>query len=220
EPANPSDVAPRPIDTGDKAAFDRVVAAREDNRDCTGRLHGDERRIVAAGCGDHSHLTSNEISHERRQPIQSSLRPAIIDRDVLTLDVTGLVQAAAETGHPGSERLRRLSTQESDHRHRRLLCAHHERPRSRRAAEQGDELAPLHLRGHSITSSARASTFDGTVIPSALAVVRLITSSNLVGCSTGMSPGFVPRRILSTKSAVRRNRAGKLAPYDMRAPNE
>src|SRR5215471_1256136 len=85
---------------------------------------------------------------------------------------------------------------------------------------QRDERAPLHLRGHSITSSARASTFDGTVIPSALAVVRLITSSNLVGCSTGMSPGFVPRRILSTKSAVRRNRAGKLAPYDMRAPNE
>src|SRR5262249_32830615 len=59
-----------------------------------------------------------------------------------------------------------------------------------------DELAALHLRGHSITSSARASTFDGTVIPSALAVVRLITSSNLVGCSTGNSAGFAPLRIL------------------------
>jgi hypothetical protein len=34
-------------------------------------------------------------------------------------------------------------------------------------------------------------------IPSAFAVVRLITRSNLVGCSTGMSPGFAPRRILS-----------------------
>jgi hypothetical protein len=33
-----------------------------------------------------------------------------------------------------------------------------------------------------------------------------MTKSNLVGCSTGMSPGFVPRRILSTNSAVRRNR--------------
>src|SRR5262245_27710185 len=59
----------RPIDADDKAAFDRVVAAREDDRDCTGRLHGDERRIVASGRGDHGHLTSNEISRERRQPI-------------------------------------------------------------------------------------------------------------------------------------------------------
>src|SRR5262245_3866757 len=64
----------------------------------------------------------------------------------------------------------------------------------RRAAEQRDELAPA---DHSITSSARASRGGGTVRPSALAVVRLMTRSNLVGCSTGISPGFVPRKILS-----------------------
>ena len=34
--------------------------------------------------------------------------------------------------------------------------------------------------------------------PSAFAVVRLMTKSNLVGCSTGKSAGFAPRRILST----------------------
>ena len=44
------------------------------------------------------------------------------------------------------------------------------------------------------------------------AVLRLITSSNLVGCSTGMSAGFVPRRISSTKSAERRNRSAWLGP--------
>src|SRR5262249_519143 len=33
--------------------------------------------------------------------------------------------------------------------------------------------------------------------------------SNLVGCSTGISAGFATRRILSTKSAARRNRSGK-----------
>src|SRR6478752_7469959 len=63
-------------------------------------------------------------------------------------------------------------------------------------------------RTHSITSSARASSDGGTVRLSALAVVRLMMRSNLVGCSTGMSPGFVPRRILSTYSAARRNNAG------------
>jgi hypothetical protein len=48
---------------------------------------------------------------------------------------------------------------------------------------------------HSITSSASASNLSGILRPSALAVVKLMTRSNLVGCSTGMSPGFAPRRI-------------------------
>src|SRR5262249_46854517 len=43
---------------------------------------------------------------------------------------------------------------------------------------------------HSITSSARASSDCGTVRPSALAVLSLITSWNLVGCCTGRSAGF------------------------------
>src|SRR5260370_38783829 len=38
---------------------------------------------------------------------------------------------------------------------------------------------------HSITSSARASSAGGIVIPSALAVLRLITNSKRVGCSIG-----------------------------------
>src|SRR5262249_25312922 len=50
---------------------------------------------------------------------------------------------------------------------------------------------------HSITSSARASSVGGTSSPSALAVVRLTTKSNLVGRSAKMSPGLAPRRILS-----------------------
>src|SRR6185369_8549797 len=53
-------------------------------------------------------------------------------------------------------------------------------------------------RTHSITSSARSSSVGGTSRPSALAVVRLMTRSNLVGCSTGRSPGLAPRRILLT----------------------
>ncbi len=51
---------------------------------------------------------------------------------------------------------------------------------------------------HSITWSARSSTDCGIVRPSAFAVLRLITSSNFVGCSTGRSAGLAPLRILST----------------------
>src|SRR5262249_27553709 len=65
------------------------------------------------------------------------------------------------------------------------------------AAEQRDELAPSH---HSITSSASANILSGIVSSSALAVLRLITNSNLVGCSTARSAGLVPFNILSTYS--------------------
>src|SRR5262245_11693463 len=45
-----------------------------------------------------------------------------------------------------------------------------------------------------------------------LAVVRLMTSSNAVGCSTGRSIGLVPLRILSTVSAACRNWSVLFAP--------
>src|SRR5262245_30216976 len=72
-----------------------------------------------------------------------------------------------------------------------LLRARRQRPR-RRAAEQRDELAPL----HSITSSARASSDGGISMPSALAVLRLMISCIFVACWTGRSAGFSPLRIL------------------------
>jgi hypothetical protein len=52
----------------------------------------------------------------------------------------------------------------------------------------------------SITSSARASNDGGTVMPSIFAVLALITSSNLIGCSTAMSVGLPPCRIFVTNS--------------------
>src|SRR5262245_26034081 len=51
---------------------------------------------------------------------------------------------------------------------------------------------------HSITSLALARSDGGTERPSALAVLRLITSSNLVGPCTGSSAGFSPLRMRST----------------------
>ena len=48
---------------------------------------------------------------------------------------------------------------------------------------------------HSITSLAATSSLSGTSRPSALAVLRLITNSNLVDCMTGKFAGFSPLRI-------------------------
>ena len=72
-----------------------------------------------------------------------------------------------------------------------LLRPRRQRPR-RRAAEQRDELAALLIRSPRRRS---ASSLSGISRPSALAVLRLITSSNFVGSITGRSPGFSPLRM-------------------------
>jgi hypothetical protein len=57
---------------------------------------------------------------------------------------------------------------------------------------------------YSITWSARSKKASEIVRPSAFAVFRLMISSNLVGRSTGSSPGRLPLRILSVNAAARR----------------
>jgi hypothetical protein len=63
---------------------------------------------------------------------------------------------------------------------------------------------------HSIAWSARTRSDFASLSPIAFALVGLTTRSNLVGCSTGISPGLIPFGILSTTSAAR----GALVVYD------
>ncbi len=64
--------------------------------------------------------------------------------------------------------------------------------------------SPIGRAGYSIIWSARWRSDWGIVRPMALAVLRLMTSSNFVGRSNGKSPGFAPLKILSTRMAPRR----------------
>jgi hypothetical protein len=168
-------VAARSVQAGDKSKRDRVEPKLEDDRNCRGRGLGRKCR-GCAGRGNHGDLSANQLGRQRRQPLVLPLRPAVFDRDAFALDTTGFLQALTERGHHVRVRLGRRAAQESDHRHGRLLRAGSERP-CRRAAEQSDELTSL----HSITSSARSGNAGGMCKPIALAVLRLITSSNLVG---------------------------------------
>ena len=56
----------------------------------------------------------------------------------------------------------------------------------------------VHVWSHSITSSAAARSVAGTVSPSALAVLRLMSNSNVVGICTARSAGLSPRRMRLT----------------------
>src|SRR5262249_4502537 len=107
----------------------------------------------------------------------------------------GLAQALVERAKTACEQFRRIGAEKPDHRHRCLLRAHYQRPRRCRAAEKRDNVAPP---DHSITSSAANSSSSGTSMPSALAVVRLMTNLNLVGRCTGRSPTLAPLRMRST----------------------
>src|SRR5262249_6922123 len=120
--------------------------------------------------------------------------PAQLDPDIVAVDPAELLEALLERrdkGLPFGIPLRTAARQETDPTHLiGLLRPRCERPRRR--GEKCDELAP---RGHSITSSASNWIELGTSIPSALAVCRLMTNSNLVDRTTGRSAGFASLRI-------------------------
>jgi hypothetical protein len=67
-------------------------------------------------------------------------------------------------------------------------------------------------RSQSSISSARNIKDSGTSIPSVFAVVRLITSSNLVGREIGRSAGLAPLRMRSAYAAACRNTLGRSTP--------
>ena len=106
-----------------------------------------------------STLSADELGRDLGQSLDAPLRPTILDRDGTALD-------PAEFAQTLDKRCRALAlsrccspAQDADGRQSaRLLSARRDRPRGRRAAEQRDELAPV----HSITSSARASSVGGT----------------------------------------------------------
>src|SRR5947209_4519398 len=85
------------------------------------------------------------------------------------------------------------SVEDADYRHC-LLLRRQGASRGHRAAQKQHQLAPP----HSMTSSARARIASGMVSPRVLAVLRLMTSLNVVGCCTGRSPGLAPFKIFAT----------------------
>src|SRR5262249_32906733 len=182
--------AARPGKACNKSNLDWIGSRFKNDGNGFGRRLCCQRRRSAARC-NHCYLSMNQFSGQRRQAIVMALSPTVLNREVLAVDQTRFTQALPKRCHTIGVGLRRAGAEKANHRHRRLLRARRERPCRRCAAEQRDELAAP----HSITSSAATCSVGGTVRPSALAVLRFITNSNLVGCKTGKSAGFSPLRI-------------------------
>src|SRR5262249_51520890 len=168
---------------------------RDYDRDRTRQFRQDRNDTIANDNND-VRIQRNEIRSIGPHQIHVARRPTLVELNIPALGSSHPCQFLPESPNV---RLRfrvtfRVGHQDASPPHLTgLLPVRRERPR-RRAAEQRDELAAL----HSITPSARASNCAGTSIPSAFAVLRLITSSTFVGACTGRSAGFSPLRIRST----------------------
>src|SRR5262249_30893547 len=146
-----------------------------------------QRRHRGGACGqDHVRRERNQFRRIFAQPIEIAQAPPILDAHVSAVGPASFLQALYE-GITAGQPFRIVRSQDAHEytyapRSLALLRPRRQRPRRRRAAEQRDEIAALHLRAHSMTSSARASSLSGIWRPSAFAVLRLIASSNFVGC--------------------------------------
>src|SRR5262249_19982799 len=182
-------IAARPGDARDETEIDRVFGDAENDGKACGRSLCCECRRRAHG-NDHRYLPAQQFTGHGRQPFVLALRKPILDPQVVPLDIACLRQAESDCRSVGGSCCLQERAKKSDHRLGRLLRARRERPGCR-CAKPRDELASPHW----ITSWASESRLSEILTPSALAVLRLITVSNLVGCSTGRSVGFAPLRI-------------------------
>src|SRR5262249_35679558 len=193
-----------------EAAADRIRYAREHDRNCL--------RLAGKGGGYGRGHTEDRIGPQIDQffchspdPIRIIGAPAKFDPEIAAFSPPQLRKRTPESCEP---RLRspialRIGHQHADQPHPvRLLRTRRKRPRNRRAAEHRDERAPF----HSTTSSAATSSFSGTVRPSILAVEALMTSSNLLDCTTGKSAGFAPLRMRPVYTPMWRYASTRLAP--------
>ena len=137
-------------------------------------------------------LEPDELGRDLGEALAASLRPAILDRDRATFDPAEFAQSLHKSGGPWLAAAGVIAPRNPMVGSFAGCCA---RAASGHAAAAPPSSVMNSRRYHSITSSARASSVGGTVRPSALAVLRLMTSSNLVGCTTGKSAGFSPLRM-------------------------
>jgi hypothetical protein len=91
-------------------------------------------------------LEPDELGSDLGHALGTSLRPAMLDCDIATLDPAEFAQSLRKSGGPWARCRRRGRAQEPDGRQfPRLLRPRHHRPRRRRDSDKRDELATFQL---------------------------------------------------------------------------
>ena len=98
----------------------------------------------SAGCNKDNYRPLCKFRRQRREPVRLAECPTVFNGHVLALNEVVFGQPAPERGDQSDGVLGRSGAKISDHRHRRLLRARHERQQGR-TAETGDEIPPSHV---------------------------------------------------------------------------
>jgi hypothetical protein len=155
------DIATGSAQAGYKSERNGVARREDDDRNARGRRfcrQGSGRRRRG---GDDAHFATDQIGRQAGQSVVSTLRPAVVDGDILTLHKAELTKALVKRTEKARNPRGRFAAEESDHRHHRLLRMRREWPR-RRAAEQRDEIAPSDLDCHvTLPSGGHAHAMEG-----------------------------------------------------------
>jgi hypothetical protein len=102
---HPGEIAVGPAQAGDISCRDRVVRRYEHDRNLGRRGLGRPGRWCPSRRGQHGQAATNQIGGQFRQPVVTTFRPAIFDRDVAPLDVAGFAQALPKCTDLASEQL-------------------------------------------------------------------------------------------------------------------
>src|SRR5262249_2606304 len=146
EKIEPGRIAARPGKIRDETYSRWVFGDAEDDWDRRGRSFGRKRSRGVAGRGYNGHTAADELGHQRGQAAVLALEPMVLDCHVLTLDIAGFTEGAAEHRRVARHASGRSRVYDRDDRHRWLLRVRSKRP-CRCTTCQGDELAPSHA-GH------------------------------------------------------------------------
>src|SRR5262249_13845015 len=98
EYVQPGRVAARPGEADDETQLDRIDPGDEDERNGLGGCLDCESGNGAAKSGNHRDLARYQIGNQCREPLISIFRPAILDGDVLILDISSLRQTLPKPG--------------------------------------------------------------------------------------------------------------------------
>jgi hypothetical protein len=190
---DPRDIPAGPRQAADESRPNRIRQGDHDDG------HRRRRLLGCSGCGspcrdEDLDGEAHELGRQRGEPLVLPLGIAELQDEIIPLHIAEGAQRLPEDLEIGIGAAAPARESTNAMHVRGWLCV----GRAWDDEETHDQHDEERQRGHRITSSAWKSRLGGTVRPSAWAVLRLITSSNFIACSTGKSAGVAPFRSLST----------------------
>src|SRR5262245_36488433 len=179
-------------EAGDESLPNRISGARHHDRDRVRGVLGDADR-GSAHAHQHVHRELDQLGRSVAEPLGTALRSPQLNNEILPLDIAEVAQTLPKSIQNLWGRAPTMEQTNPVHLCRLLRRGGERRHEDAKRKQDGER-----HRLHWITSSASTKRCGGMVSPRALAVLRLMTNSNFMGCSTGRLAGLVPLRILST----------------------